>query len=169
MTLNRRHLGEVAREWTEELGDVPVGPFLIAATIQRLSQYIEREFARVARKYGIGPGDLRILFVLARMNPAHQLAPKDLIKELLVTSGAVSKQVDRLAEQGLVTRIADPDILRGVLIRLEPEGRKIADDAAREIMTENCGLETLAEAQSTRILRTLNGLLTVVESHATAE
>jgi DNA-binding MarR family transcriptional regulator len=158
-----RDLVDVTHEWGAELGDIPTAPLLIAFTLQRLSVYIEREFTTIARSRGIGPGDMRILFALARV-PSHRLAPKDLLKELLITSGAVSKQVDRLEARGLVTRIADPDVLRGVLIRLEPEGRELADEVAREILTSFCGLETLKPQQAERAQKVLDELRLVMES-----
>jgi DNA-binding MarR family transcriptional regulator len=158
-----RDLVDVTHEWGAELGDIPTAPLLIAFTLQRLSVYIEREFTAIARARGIGPGDMRILFALARV-PSHRLASKDLLKELLITSGAVSKQVDRLEARGLVTRIADPDVLRGVLIRLEPAGRELADEVAREILTSFCGLETLKPQQAERAQRVLDELRLVMES-----
>jgi DNA-binding MarR family transcriptional regulator len=158
-----RDLVDVTQEWVTELGDFQIAPFLIALTLQRLSIYIEREFTTIVRARGVGPGDMRILFALARIR-SHQLAPKDLLKELLITSGAVSKQVDRLEERGLVTRIADPDELRGILIRLEPAGRKLADEVAREIFTSFCGLETLNPKQAERVQRALDELRLVMES-----
>ena len=158
-----RDLVGVTQEWVAELGDIPTAPFLIALTLQRLSASIEREFTAIVRARGIGPGDMRILFALARV-PTHQLAPKDLLKELLITSGAVSKQVDRLEERSLVTRIADPDVLRGMLIRLEPAGRQLADDIAREILTSFCGLETLTPKQAKRTQSVLDELRRVMES-----
>jgi DNA-binding MarR family transcriptional regulator len=162
-SIRGRDLFDVTQEWIAELGDIQTAPFLLALTLQRLSVYIEREFTAIARARGIGPGDMRILFALARVR-THQLAPKDLLKELLITSGAVSKQVDRLAERGLVTRIADPDVLRGILIRLEPAGRELADDVAREILTSFCGLETLNPKQAERSQKVLDELRLVMES-----
>jgi DNA-binding MarR family transcriptional regulator len=158
-----RDLVDVTQEWVTELGDIRTTPFLIALTLQRLSLYIEREFTAMSRARGIGPGDMRILFALARV-PSHQLPPKDLLKELLITSGAVSKQVDRLEERGLVTRIADPDLLRGILIRLEPSGRELADEVTREIITSCYGLETLKPEQAERAQKTLEELQRVMES-----
>jgi DNA-binding MarR family transcriptional regulator len=163
-----RDLFDVTQEWVTELGDIQTAPFLIALTVQRLSVYIEREFTAIARARGIGPGDMRILFALARVVD-HKLAPKDLLKELLITSGAVSKQVDRLEERGLVTRIADPDVLRGILIRLEPAGRELADDVAREILTSFCRLETLNPEQAERVQRALEELRLVMESSLSRE
>lgn len=169
MSADRPDLAETARRWTEELGDIRTEPFLIAATVQRLSLYVEREFTALARARDVGPGDLRILLVLARTNPGHALAPKELFRQLLITSGAVSKQVDRLVERGLVRRTADPDVLRGVLVELLPAGHELADDAMRSLVGSFCGLETLSTTESQRIYRTLDRLRVHMEQAHTDE
>jgi DNA-binding MarR family transcriptional regulator len=81
----------------------------------------------------------------------------------MITSGAVSKQVDRLAELGHVTRVADPDVLRGVLIRLQPTGREIAEDTMREICSANGGLENLSPDDARTILDALSLVSNVLD------
>jgi DNA-binding MarR family transcriptional regulator len=157
-----RDLAEVLAEWQSELGEIPMDPLLIALLVQRLSQYIEREFTTISRAYDIGPGDMRILFALAR-TPGHVLTPKSLFQQLLITSGAVSKQADRLATRGLVSRTADPDILRGVLIKLEPAGHKIATEVTLQIVNSFCGLEHLSAAKQRRIVNALQELQGAME------
>ncbi|GAA4536830.1 MarR family winged helix-turn-helix transcriptional regulator [Pseudonocardia xishanensis] len=149
------NLDEIADAWASELPALDPTPFLLSAGILRLAQQIERAFAAVARQSGIGPGDLRILLALRRSAPDYALSPTVLFKRLMITSGAVSKQVDRLEDLGLVERIRDPDVLRGVLIRLEPAGRVVAEEAMTQISTSFCGLEGLAEAEAAETLEVL--------------
>jgi DNA-binding MarR family transcriptional regulator len=161
-------LRRAAASWSAELDGLDVTSFMVAATIQRLAQHIERAFAAVARRHQLGPGDLRILLALRRSGPRYALSPTDLFRRLLITSGAVSKQVDRLAEVGLVIRVADPDTLRGLLVRLEPDGREIADLAMREISSDFLGLERLDPEQARRTLDILAHLQAVMESSESA-
>jgi DNA-binding MarR family transcriptional regulator len=155
-----------AASWSEELDGLDVTSFMVAATVQRLSQHIERAFVAVARRHRLGPGDLRILLALRRSGPSCALSPTELFRRLLITSGAVSKQVDRLVEVGLVTRVADPDTLRGLLVRLEPGGRAIADAAMREICSDFLGLQRLDAEQARRALDALGELQAVMEGSA---
>lgn len=156
-------LRRAAASWSAELDGLDVTSFMVAATVQRLSQHIERAFVAVARRHGLGPGDLRILLALRRSGPRYALSPTELFRRLLITSGAVSKQVDRLVEVGLVTRVADPDTLRGLLVRLEPGGRAIADAAMREICSDFLGLERLDAEQARRALDALGELQALME------
>ena len=149
-------LADVAARWSVELPDLNLSPFLVAATIMRLSARLERVFTATARARGVGPGELRVLLALRRSVPKCAASPTALFRSLMITSGAVSKQVDRLVELGQVTRVADPDVLRGVLIQLQPTGREIAEDAMREICSANGGLENLSGEQARAVLDALN-------------
>ena len=149
-------LTEVAARWSAEMPDLDLNPFLVAATIMRLAQRLERVFTATARARGVGPGELRILLALRRSVPRCALSPTALFRSLMITSGAVSKQVDRLVELGHVTRMADPDVLRGVLIQLQPTGREIAEGAMREICSANGGLENLSQGDAGTVLDALS-------------
>src|SRR5258708_5949178 len=72
--------------------------------------------------------DMRVLFALRRGGPPYVKRPTDLFKALLVTSGAMTKKVDRLATLGMVERVQDPGHLGGFLIRLTKKGFRVADE-----------------------------------------
>lgn len=162
-------LSEIADAWARELPGLDLTPFLVSAGILRLSQQVERAFTTVARSSGIGPGDLRVLLALRRSAPDCAMSPTALFKQLMITSGAVSKQVDRLSELGLVERVADPDILRGVLISLKPAGRTIAEDAMLRISTSFCGLENLGATEAGHALDLLGRLQQTMDAAESAE
>lgn len=162
-------LRRAAEAWSAELDGLNVTSFLVSVTVQRLSQHVERAFIAVARRYELGPGDARILLVLRRSGPNYAVSPTELFRQLLITSGAVSKQVDRLVEVGLVTRVPDPETLRGLLVRLEPPGRDIADAMMREICTSFCGLERLGPEQAHEILDVLARLQALMEQAESGE
>jgi DNA-binding MarR family transcriptional regulator len=157
---------DVAEQWSHELGDLDTTPFLLVSTVQRLRSHLERAFTGLAKEYDLRPADLRVLLALRRSGPDCALSPTVLFRQLMITSGAVSKQIDQLADLGLVTRVADPNVLRGLLVRLEPAGRDIAEQAMRRICSSYCGLETMDDAQAQHVLAALHVLVDVVEQHA---
>jgi DNA-binding MarR family transcriptional regulator len=158
------NLQKIAQDWSEELHETDVYPFLITASIQRLSLYIERQFVEVARDYGLGAGDLRILLVLARSGPDYALRPTDLFRQLLITSGAVSKQVDRLVALRLVRRATHSSDVRIQMVCLEDRGHEIAREVMHTITTSFCGLEGLSRSQNAKVVSALELLLHTVES-----
>ena len=164
-----REPAAVAALWSAELPDLDLNPFLVSGTIMRLAARLERVFTATARARGVGPGELRVLLALRRSGPRYALSPTALFRSLMITSGAVSKQVDRLEELGLVARVADPDALRGVLIQLQPTGRQTAEDAMREICSANGGLENLSDQDAHTVLRALSLVAGVLDEAEQAE
>src|SRR3546814_12633368 len=72
---------------------------------------------------------MRFLFALRRAPPSYARRPTELFRSLLVTSGAITKQVDRLVAGGFVARQPGPAKSGGFLIHLTGTGFKTADDA----------------------------------------
>lgn len=124
------------RQWTTERPDIDARPVAVIANIYLLGQAIEAEFRTYCQQeFGLGTGDMRILLALRR-SASHPLRATDLFQSLLVSSGAVTKQVDRLERQGLVRRDADPKQKKQRLISLTEEGRVIADKTIETIATK---------------------------------
>ncbi|QYB00239.1 MarR family transcriptional regulator (plasmid) [Rhodococcus sp. USK10] len=157
-------LKDLARQWSSELRRADVHPFLITAMVQRISLHIERQFVDIARSHGLGAGDLRVLLALARSGPEYALRPTELFRQLLITSGAVSKQVERLVALNLVRRATHPSDIRIQLVVLEDAGHQIARHAMETIISSFCGLQSLDTQQSNEIAAALKLLLTTVES-----
>lgn len=135
-----RGLKHFIDEWRRERPDVDLTAFIIAAAIKQIDQQTEAEFRRVSAGMDIGPGDLRVLFALRRSGIDNPRRPTDLFQSLLVTSGAVTKQVDRLVNEGLVERLPDPSYQRGSLIRLTRRGVKVADAAIEAICSDKTSI-----------------------------
>src|ERR1044072_6367995 len=79
--------------------------------------------------FGISSAEMRVLFALRRSGPSYALRPTELFRALLVTSGAITKQVDRLIAAGLVDRQPGPEKSGGFLIHLTEKGHTVADEA----------------------------------------
>jgi MarR family transcriptional regulator, 2-MHQ and catechol-resistance regulon repressor len=83
---------------------------------------LRRLFHRQAEQSG-GPGDqsFDILIRLAR-SPDHELRMSELAVQASLTPSGLTRAVDRLHQQGLVTRRSCPDDRRGSFARLTPAG-----------------------------------------------
>jgi DNA-binding MarR family transcriptional regulator len=133
-TAGRRLAGKsfielITVQWQRERGDLDLSSFLLAIYLMRLGTMIERDFDRLCqRDYRVSGSDMRVLFALRRGGPPYVKRPTDLFKALLVTSGAMTKKVDRLAMLGMVERVQDPGHLGGFLIRLTKKGVQVADE-----------------------------------------
>lgn len=121
-------LDDLRAQWIEagQIGDFDFAQFVAGITI--VDQLIEREFKRyVTAHFGVQSGDVRILLALRRVGGDQGLRPTDLFKQLLVTSGAITKQIARLEARGYVSRRFNERGKRGWLIALTPAGYEVAD------------------------------------------
>jgi DNA-binding MarR family transcriptional regulator len=116
-------------QWHAERPTLDVSPMAVIGRLNRLSLQITDELVAVYAEFGLGEGDFDVLATLRRAGTPYELTPSGLADTTMVTSGAISKRVDRLAERGLVTRrVSDADA-RGRVIALTRAGMDLIDRA----------------------------------------
>lgn len=128
------HVEEITEDWQRERPDIDLDRFLFSIYVQRLGRIIQQDFERLCQsEHRLRSSDVRVLLALRRRGPPYAQRPTDLFRALLITSGAVTKQVDRLVARKLVVRLPDPDYLKGFLVKLTDKGLKLVDGIANEI------------------------------------
>jgi DNA-binding MarR family transcriptional regulator len=106
--------------------------------------------------YGLQPGWFDLLAALRRSGKPYELNPTTLMETTMLSSGGMTKRLDRLHEAGLIQRRPDPSDRRGTLIRLTARGKATIDEAvATHARNEDALLRTLTAADR----RTLDALL----------
>ena len=106
----------------------------------------------VYAEFGLGAGEFDILATLRRSGAPYELAPGGLAASTMVTSGAVTKRVDRCVEQGWVTRRASDRDARGRVVALTAAGRALIDRAFEAHMAnEHRLLAGLSDLERTRL------------------
>jgi DNA-binding MarR family transcriptional regulator len=132
--LHSHHMKEVEESWRRERPDLDLADFLLTIYLIRIGRMLDDSYDRMCqRTYGISGADMRVLFALRRAGIPYARRPTELFRALLVTSGAMTKQVDRLSAANLVERRRHPGPSAGVLIWLTKRGLKVADEAAESI------------------------------------
>lgn len=138
------HTEDLLASWTRERPDLDLTEFLLGIAIMRTGRLLDQNFSRSCRAdFGISGADMRVLFALRRAGPPFARRPTDLFRALLVTSGAMTKQIDRLEELALVKRLPDPDYGGGYLIRLTKAGQAVADKATDDLAKHSLLCEAL--------------------------
>jgi len=133
-------------QWQSERDDLDLENFLLAIYFMRLGTLADRAYDRHCQKaYGINGGDMRLLLALRRSGPPYVKRPTDLYRALLVTSGAITKKVDRLLEAGYVERMPDPSHSGGFLVHLTKKGLQVVEQAVEHLANHS----VLAPAMST--------------------
>ena len=128
------YIDEITAQWKGERLDLDLDNILLAIYLQRLGILIMSDFERYCQsQFKMGASDLRVLLALRRSGPTYSKRPTDLFRALLVTSGAVTKQVDRLEKRKLVKRLPDESYGGGFQVQLTDAGRKLVDKVLRSL------------------------------------
>jgi DNA-binding MarR family transcriptional regulator len=106
----------------------------------------------VYRRYGLAEGEFDVLATLRRAGEPFERAPGQLAAFTMVTTGAMTKRLDRLERDGLVTRRPDTNDGRGRVVALTKAGRELIDQAFTEHMrNERRLLDHLTPADATQL------------------
>ena len=125
-------------QWRSERSDLDLDNFLLGLYLMRIGVCLDRAFDRVCLEHwGIGSGDMRVMLALRRGGAPYVKRPTDLFRALLVTSGAITKKVDRLEKAGFVERLSDPGHSGGFLVHLTKKGLRAADGATAKLANES--------------------------------
>jgi DNA-binding MarR family transcriptional regulator len=122
--------------------------------------YYERAVIAVLQPFGLSIADFDVLNTLRRVGGQHGSKPTDLARSSLITTGAMTSRLDRLERSGLIRRTPDPADRRGLLIRLTPQGSKLAGQALGELIAANqVFLKPLSRQQQESLASALKQLL----------
>lgn len=123
------HVARIMAQWAAERPDLDTTPQGVFGRLSRLAARVTDELAVVYGEFGLGRGEFDILATLRRSGEPFELTPGELAATTMVTSGAITKQVDRCVQRGLVARRVSDDDARGRVVSLTPEGRDLIDRA----------------------------------------
>ena len=138
----------IVAQWEAERPDIDASPMHVIGRISRLAADLDPLLAPVFTSRGLGDGEFDVLATLRRSGEPFELSPGDLGASMMVTSGAVTKRVDRLERSGLVTRRVSEVDARARLIRLTAKGRRLVDEAVVDhVANEERLLSGLSEAE----------------------
>ena len=118
------HVSTVVEQWGAERPELDVSPLLVIGRIHRIALALTPELVEVYARHGLGEGDFDVLATLRRQGTPYALTPGELGERTMVTSGAVTKRVDRLAAKGLVERRASSTDGRSRTVVLTAEGHR---------------------------------------------
>ena len=117
-------VARIQQQWARERPDLDVRPQGVIGRLHRLAGHLTEELLVVYRRYGLAEGEFDLLATLRRSGPPFESAPGELAAHTMVTTGAITKRIDRLEQAGLVTRRPSEHDGRGRVVRLtvlEPE------------------------------------------------
>lgn len=139
-------------QWREQRPDLDVSPQGIIGRLHRLAARLAEELVAVYAEFGLGEGEFDVLATLRRTGAPYELTPTDLAAWTMVSSGAVTKRVDRCVEHGWVTRRVGEGDARSRVVALTPAGLDLIDRAFEAHMAnEHRLVSSLDELERTRL------------------
>lgn len=146
------HVARIQREWARERPDVDTAPQGVIGRLHRLAGYLTDELCVVYRRHGLSEGEFDVLATLRRAGAPYERAPGELAAFTMVTTGGMTKRIDRLERAGLVTRRRSGTDGRGRVVALTPAGRELIDRAFTEHMhNERRLLSALSPEEAARL------------------
>lgn len=110
-------------------------------------------------RFCLDRGEFDVQATLLRAGQPYRLTPGALAESMMVTSGAVTKRVDRLERVGLLVREPDPRDRRGVLVKLTSEGLELINQAVEQhLENEERLLPALTHREREQLARLLRKL-----------
>lgn len=153
------HAQHVVDQWQAERPDLDASPILVIGRIHRLAIALDVELLKVYAAHGLGDGDFDVLATLRRSGAPYELTPSELVQQTMVTSGAVSKRLDRLEGAGLVERRVSEGDRRSRIVALTKAGRTLVDRAVPEHLANEARLlAALSEGERTQLSSLLGKL-----------
>lgn len=122
-------VGRILDQWAVERPDLDVSPIGVIGRLHRVAHRITEELVAVFAEHGLGEGEFDVLATLRRSGPPYEMPAGELAVSTMVTSGAVTKRVDRCVQQGWATRRVSDHDGRGRVVALTPAGRELMDRA----------------------------------------
>lgn len=150
----------ILAQWSRERPDVDVWPMGIVGRISRLSRVLDRELKEFFAEHGLERWEFDVLATLRRSGSPYELTAGALNRAAMVTSGAITNRIDRLAAKGLVERLPDEEDRRSIRVRLTEQGlAKIDELLASHVKNEARLLAALDPQECDRLAGLLRGLL----------
>ncbi|MFR9775097.1 MarR family winged helix-turn-helix transcriptional regulator [Micromonospora sp. MS34] len=154
------HVDHVLEQWAAQRADLDVSPMAVIGRISRLVRVVNGELNRTFAAHGLDAASFDVLATLRRSGEPYRRTPGELMRDAMVTSGAVTQRLERLEQRGLVARTRSAADRRAVHVTLTADGLALIDRVLPEhVATEHRLLAALSPAARAGLADTLRALL----------
>jgi DNA-binding MarR family transcriptional regulator len=131
----------VIAQWAGERPDVDPASIGIFGRLARVHLVEQSVVRRLHERHGLTPAAFDVLSSLRRSGSPYRRTTGELAESSLLTSAAMTFRIDKLATEGLVTRVRSPEDRRVVYAELTAAGLEKIDAVYEEhIALENAML-----------------------------
>ncbi|WP_341250143.1 MarR family transcriptional regulator [Euzebya pacifica] len=109
--------------------DLDTSGLAITGRLLRAASQLDALRAERLQAHDLTVADFDVLATIRRRQGRTGINPSDLQDAVMISSGGMTKRLDRLESAGLLRRKPDPDDRRGVIVQLTRSGRRRIDAA----------------------------------------
>jgi len=120
-------IGQCLRQWRDVRPDIDLSGKAVVSRLMYLANVARQNTEMVLAGVDLTYYEYSVLSTLRVAGEACELSPSVLKSTLLFTSGGLSNLLKRLEKRQLIQRSDNPEDGRGVLVRLTPQGKHLAD------------------------------------------
>ncbi|MCW0507363.1 MarR family winged helix-turn-helix transcriptional regulator [Aeromonas piscicola] len=144
------HVDLLLAQWARQRPDLDCSPMGVLGRVARMAAIAGREVSDELKECGLLGSDFDILATLRRAG--EPLTPTVLYQSAMLSSGAMTARLDKLAERGLIERQAAPSDRRSLLVCLTESGKTLIDRAVElHVANERRLLAPLNEAEQAQL------------------
>lgn len=159
-------IDQIVEAWRAARPDLDASHLAILGRVSRIDALLRRRVEAWLAPHGLTWDMFDLIATLLRA-PGHAMRPGELSHWCLLSSGAMTKRIDRVVAAGLAEREDDPRDRRAQLIRLTRAGRLLADRVVPQHFAEaRALLAPLGPGERDRLARLSARLLQALEAPA---
>ena len=148
-------IARAAQLWRRRWGtDSQATPMASATSIMRVHQLLITEFDAIAARHGLTFARYECLVLLA-FSREQRLSMTKIGQRLMVHPTSATNIVQRLAAQGFVERVPNPDDRRGTFAVLTESGRDVMEKVTSDLEAVEFGLGMLSPEEHARFFELL--------------
>ena len=130
LEMKRDMIDDLQEDWSDQRPDLNTEAMGVVLRIQALAKILGDQTARRLDEHDLQWWQYDVLATLRRQGEPYRMAATELADAMMLTSGAMTNRIDRLEEFGLISRVADEEDRRRVLVQLTVKGLKLIESAA---------------------------------------
>jgi len=155
--------------WKRELPNLDPSVEGAAVRMQLLVRHLHRIKRDTVSGHGLKDFEYEIIWHLRAEGPPYQATPTLLAERVDTHPATLTSRMDRLEQNGYVSRVLDPADRRRLLVALTPKGHRLLEaTVGEELSAERALLSPLTKAERKQLSDLLRKLVLAVEADGSA-
>jgi len=162
-------ISETLKTWVNERPDLNFEAMGVGLKLDIIATTTMGQASDKIADLGINLGEFDVLATLRRNGKNGVLTPTEIASAAMVSPSGLTHRLTQLEKMGHIIRQNDPNDRRSSLVRLTPQGRKIADQAIERISQHATqSLSSFSEDEVEALNAVLDKVLAMISQTITA-